>query len=186
MNQRKAGRLRIGFMIATLLTGTWAPLPGLAGGNRASVELHVKAAYLFNFGRYIEWPQQTNDVIIGVVGRDPIVEVLEKTIAGKTIKGRPYRVKVFGPAEPVEHCEILFLPRSEARYTASLMAALAGRAILTVSDVESFSKDGGMIEFLLLDDTLKFDINVAAAEKAGLKISSELLRVAHEIRGRHH
>jgi hypothetical protein len=186
MNRRNPGRFGIAFMIANLLTGTSAPLPVLAAGKSASVELHVKAAYLFNFGRYIEWPQQTNDVIIGVIGRDPIVEILEKTIAGKTIKGRPYRVKVFGRTDPVEHCEILFLPRSEARYAASLVAALAGRAILTVSDVESFSKDGGMVEFLLLDDTLKFDINVAAAEKAGLKISSELLRVAHEIRGRHH
>jgi hypothetical protein len=186
MNRRNAGHLRLAFILATLLTGTCAPLPGLAAGKSANVELHVKAAYLFNFGRYIEWPQQTNDVIIGVIGRDPIVEVLEKTIAGKTIKGRPYRVKVFGPTDPVEHCEILFLPRSEGRYAASLVAALAGRAILTVSDVESFSKEGGMVEFLLLDDTLKFDINVAAAEKAGLKISSELLRVAHEIRGRHH
>ena len=64
------------------------------------------------------------------------------------------------------------------------LTTLSGKPILTVSDLESFANEGGMVEFLLIDDTLKFDINLAAAEKSGLKISSELLGVAHEIKGR--
>ena len=160
-------------------------LPASAAAGSEDVELRVKAAYLFNFGRYISWPQpQSGDVVIGVVGRGPIVEVLERTVTGKTINGRACRIKVYAPADPVDHCDILFLPHGENHQTASLMAALAGKPVLTVSDTENFASQGGMVEFLLIDDMLKFDINLAAAEKTGLKISSELLRVAHEIKGR--
>ncbi len=152
--------------------------------NNGSVELHVKAAYLFNFGRYVSWPQEGGDVVIGVLGPDPIVDVIEKTVTGKTINGRTYRVKVFVSAEQMERCDILFLPHSTGNHTHSILTALSGKPILTVSDVENFASWGGMIEFLLIDDTLKFDINLEAAGRAGLRISSELLRVAHDVKGR--
>lgn len=123
-------------------------------------------------------------MVIGVLGHDPIVEVLEKTVAGKTINGRAYHVKVFASPEQIERCDILFLPRSAVRHAQAVESMAAGKPMLTVSDIENFSNEGGMIEFLLIDDTLKFDINLGAAEKSGLKISSELLRVAHDIKGR--
>jgi YfiR/HmsC-like len=176
-------RLPATFAVA-ILAATSVLQPASIGGTSGSVELHIKAAYLFNFGRYVSWPQQTGDVVIGVLGHDSIVEILERTIAGKTINGRAYRVKVFASPEQIDHCDIVFVPRSEAKYTQPVLTAVSGKPVLTVSDQENFSSDGGMIEFLLIDDTLKFDINLAAAEKSGLKISSELLRVAHEIKGR--
>jgi hypothetical protein len=175
-------------MIAKLITAmlfTSAVLqPANLGENNGSVELHIEAAYLLNFGRYVSWPQPAGDVIIGVLGHHPIVEILERTIAGKTINGRSCRVKVYPTPEHIDHCEILFLPRSEARQTQAAIAALAGKPILTVSDLEHFSSDGGMIEFLLIDDTVKFDINLGTVERSGLKIGSELLRVARGIKGR--
>ena len=171
-------------LVASVLAAASVLQPASTGGSSGSVELHIKAAYLFNFGRYISWPQQTGDVVIGVVGHEPIVEVLEKTVAGKTINGRAYRVKVYASAEQIDHCDILFLPRSESQQAQSVLMAVAARPVLTVSDVENFSSQGGMVEFLLIDDTLKFDINLGAAEKCGLKISSELLRVAHDVKGR--
>jgi hypothetical protein len=171
-------------LLVAIFAATSLLQPASIGGTSGSVELHVKAAYLFNFGRYVSWPQQTGDVVIGVIGHDPIVDVLEKTIAGKTINSRAYRVRIFAAAEQIDRCDILFLPRSEARHAPSIFTAISGKPILTVSDLEGFSNDGGMIEFLLIDDTLKFDINLAAAQKSGLQISSELLRVAHDIKGR--
>jgi len=171
--------------VAWALTAALLILPcPLSGTHGANVELHVKAAYLFNFGRYVSWPQQTGDVVVGVLGHDPIVEVLEKTVSGKTINGRAYRVKSFAPSETIDHCDILYIPNLQARKVAPILGAVAGHPILTVSDLEGFTNDGGMIEFLLVDDTLKFNISLSAAEKSGLKISSELLRVAHEIKGR--
>ncbi|HEY3838928.1 MAG TPA: YfiR family protein [Bryobacteraceae bacterium] len=172
--------VRLIALVATLMA-----IPPLSAATGAgNVEVHIKAAYLFNFGRYVSWPQQTGDVVIGVVGHAPIVEILEQTVAGKTINGRAYRVRVYSATEPIDHCDILFLSHGDIHQTASILTALAGKPVLTVSDTENFAGQGGMVEFLLVDDTLKFDINLAAVEKCGLKISSELLRVAHEIKGR--
>jgi YfiR/HmsC-like len=183
VKSRSAGfPMSAGFVV--ILAAFMALQPASVGRTNESVELHVKAAYLLNFGRYVSWPQQAGDVIIGVVGQDPIVEVLEKTISGKSINGRPCRVRIFPSSEQIDHCDILFLPRSEGRQAPSVMTAVAGKPVLTVSDLEGFADEGGMIAFLLVDDTLKFDINPGAAGKSGLKISSELLRVSHDIKGR--
>jgi len=173
-------------IVVTLLSTALVLQPNALGAPGAGVELHIKAAYLYNFGRYVDWPQQSGDVVIGVLGHDPIVEVLEKTISGKTINGRAYRVRVFTSGEHLDHCDILYVPRSETRQAPSILMAISGKPTLTVSDLENFSKNGGIIEFLLIDDTVKFDINLVAAEKSGLKISSELLGVAHSVKGRRH
>lgn len=154
-----------------------------------SVELRVKAAYLLHFVRYVYWPGSSatgtsSPVILGVLGPDPMVEVLETTVSGKTVNNRPIKVKVFASPEQIDRCDVLFVPKSESRQLQSALSMLAGRPILTVSDTEKFSHEGGMVEFLLIDDTVRFSINNDAAERAGLKLSSELLRVAYSITGR--
>jgi hypothetical protein len=176
-------RIPAGVVIAVMAT-ILGLQPASIGGTSGDVELHIKAAYLFNFGRYVSWPDPFGEVVIGVVGGGAIVDVLEKTISGKTINGRAYRVKVFRSVDHLDRCEILFLPRAEAKHAQTVLAAVSGKSVLTVSDSDGFTDNGGMIEFRLIDDTLKFDINPGAAEKAGLKISSELLRVARDIKGR--
>ncbi len=164
--------------------------PASMGASNESVELRVKAAYLLHFVRYVYWPNPSpavasSPVILGVLGQDPIVEVLENTVTGKTVNNRPIQVKLFPSAEQIDHCDILFVPRSESRQMQAALSAISGRPILTVSDKEKFSNNGGMVEFLLIDDTVRFAINNEAAERAGLKLSSELLRVAYSITGRH-
>jgi hypothetical protein len=114
-----------------------------------------------------------------------MVEVLESTVSGKTVDKRSVQVKVFTSADQIDHCDILFVPRSESKQLPALLSAISGRPILTVGDKERFSNEGGMIEFLLIDDTIRFTINNEAVGKAGLKLSSELLRVAFSITGRH-
>jgi len=171
-------------LVTAMLFSSAVLQPATGGETNGSVELHIEAAYLLNFGRYVSWPQPAGEVTIGVLGRHPIVDILERTIAGKTINGRSCRVKVYPTPEHIDHCEILFLPRSEARQTQAAIAAVGGKPILTVSELEHFSSDGGMIEFVLIDDTVKFDINLGAVERSGLKIGSELLRVARGIKGR--
>jgi len=182
---RSPGYPMIAKLITAILLSASLLQPANVGETNGSVERHIEAAYLLNFGRYVSWPQAAGEVIIGVLGHDPIVGILERTIAGKTINGRSCRIKVYATPEHIDHCEILFLPRSEARQAQAAIAAVAGKPILTVSELDRFSSDGGMIEFLLIDDTVKFDINLGAVERSGLKIGSELLRVAREIKGRH-
>jgi len=185
----KGTRLPAWFFVSFL--GAALILQGASvGGNNESVELHVKAAYLLHFVRYIYWPSPSpavpsSPVVLGVLGHDPMVEVLESTVSGKTVDKRSVQVKVFTSADQIDHCDILFVPRSESKQLPAVLSAISGRPILTVGDKERFSNEGGMIEFLLIDDTIRFTINNEAVEKAGLKLSSELLRVAYSISGRH-
>jgi len=186
---RRAGKhgLHVCFLFSVLGAASILQ-PASAGASNESVELRVKAAYLLRFVRYVYWPDPSPanappPVVIGVFGHDPMVEILESTVSGKTVNNRPIRVKLFTSAEQIDHCDILFVPR-ESRQMEAALSAISGRPILTVSDQEKFSRQGGMIEFLLIDDTVRFSINNEAAEKAGLKLSSELLRVAYSITGR--
>ncbi len=159
-------------------------------GAKDSVELHVKAAYLLHFARYVYWPHgstpdASTPLVVGVLGHDARFEVLQQTVSGKTVNSRSVRVKQFTTVEQIEQCDILFVPRSEGKHAPEVLAGVSGRPILTVSDKPGFSTEGGMVEFLLIDDTVRFAINNEAAERTGLKLSSELLRVAYSVAGRH-
>jgi hypothetical protein len=154
------------------------------------VELHIKAAYLLNFARFIEWPRSSAEaldhpVVIAVLGHDSITAALATTVQGKNIKGRPINVREFASLDRIGSCDILFIPRSEAKRLRSVLADLSGKPILTVGEGSGFMGQGGIIEFQLIDDTLRFSINVGPADRSGLKISSELLRVAYSVTGRH-
>jgi hypothetical protein len=179
----------------------WGPLAGYTaiaaavlqassvGSSGEPVALQVKAAYLLHFAQFVYWPKQPGvdasaPLVFGVLGPDPMVAVLEKTVAGKSVGKRPVEVKQFASAEQIDRCDILFLPRSASKRAQGVLVAVSGKPVLTVSDREGFSAAGGMIEFLLIDDSIRFAINNAAVERVGLKLSSELLRVAWSINGR--
>ena len=157
-------------------------------GDKEDVELRVKAAYLLNFARFIEWPRSSSGglepVVIGILGHDSLSRALENTVQGKNIKGHPIKVKELGSLERVEGCDILFVPRSEAKRARALLPDLSGRPILTVGEGSGFLGQGGMIEFQLIDDALRFSINLGSADRSGLTISSELLRVAYSVTGK--
>jgi hypothetical protein len=159
-----------------------------ARGGNEEVELQIKAAYLLNFARFVErvqTPVETSEpVVIAVFGQDAIAAALEATVRGKTINNRSIKIRRFPSIEQIEYCDILFIPRSEAKKSPVLVASLAGRPILTVGEASGFLDQGGIVEFRLIDDSLRFSINVGAADRAGLKIKSELLSVAYSVLGR--
>lgn len=159
------------------------------GSSGETVALQVKAAYLLHFAQFVYWPKQpgadaSTPLVFGVLGPDPIVAILQKTVAGKNVGNRPVEVKQFTSAEQIDRCDILFLPHTAAKRAQGVLVTVSGRPVLTVSDREGFSASGGMIEFLLIEDSIRFAINNTAVERAGLKLSSELLRVAWSINGR--
>jgi hypothetical protein len=169
--------------------GAASVLPAVSAVGNESVELHVQAAYILHFVRYVYWPRPSlvdasSPLVVGVFGHDPMVDALERAVSGKAVDGRSIRVKLISSTEQIDRCDILFVPKSESRQMPTILTAVSGRPILMVSDKEKFSSEGGMIEFVLIDDTVRFIINRAAAEKAGLKLSSELLRVAYAVTGR--
>lgn len=154
--------------------------PAAAASDTSDVELRLKAAYIYNFARFVEWPAGTaaGPVRIGVLGHGDLASPLEEIVRGKSVGGRAIKVTPIGTAADAECCEILLIERSESKHGKEIAQALAGKPVLTVSDDENGSKDGIMIAFQLVDESVRFQINQEAASRAGLKISSQLLKVA--------
>ncbi len=157
-----------------------------APADSTEVETRVKAAFIYNFARFVAWPPRSNagPVRIGVMGRGDLTAPLEDAVRGKSVGGRTIQITPVENAGEAESCEILLIERSESKHSREIAEALAGKPVLTVSDEESGSKDGIMIAFQLVDESVRFRINQEAAERAGLKISSQLLKVAIPSKGK--
>ena len=145
------------------------------------LEYEVKAAFLYNFAKFTEWPMEQDPgtpIVIGVLGEDPFGEVLEHTIRGKQVRGRALTIKRFRKVEdPLKSCHILFIS-SESATASRALKFLQGARVLTVGESRAFCSLGGTINFVLDHRRVRFEINVAAAERAGLKLSSKLLKLA--------
>lgn len=149
-------------------------------------EYQVKAVYLYNFSRFVEWPAQRisangNSFAICVLGKDPFGSALDTTVAGESIGGK--RVVVRRTSKPQESldCQIVFVSTSEDKQLKEDLAALAG-GVLTVSDIPGFSERGGMIQFVAEGDKIRFEVNLSNATDSGLVLSSDLLKVAVAVR----
>lgn len=149
-------------------------------------EYQIKAAFLFNFAKFVDWPpaafsEPSSPVVIGVLGKNVFGDALDKTLQNmrsKSINNHPVLLKMFHSVAEVTNCHVLFISTSEKGRLAKTLAALQGMNILTVSEMDDFISAGGMINFVIQDDKVHFEINNAAAEKAGLKISSKLLSLS--------
>jgi YfiR/HmsC-like len=143
----------------------------------------VKAAFLYNFAKFVVWPDNNsseNDDFfeIGVLGDNPFDELLKKSAAGKSIKGKSVRIREVQTLDSIGTCQVLYISTSEKTRYKEILARIADRPILTVGDSREFTKSGGIIAFFVKDNKVRFRINVSAAAKVGLDISSKLLKLA--------
>lgn len=151
-------------------------------------EYEVKAAYLFNFGKFIrisgspEPQHSTFDICI--LGRDPIGRAMDDIVANESIDNRPVRVARISDATQGRKCDIVFISPYEADSIREDLAVLDGADALTVSDAPDFLELGGMIQFVLEGDHVRFEVNLDAVERTHLVLSSELLRVAAAVKGK--
>lgn len=150
-------------------------------------EFQVKAAYLYNFGRFVEWPDENTpdkkEVFeICVLGADPFGPTLDAALARETIDGKSVTAKRIAKPQDVDSCRIVFISSSEEGHLKEVLTALDKSSVLTVSDIPRFSERGGMIGFVLDGDRVRFDVNLASAQDARLTLSSELLKVASNVR----
>lgn len=149
-------------------------------------EYQVKAAFLYNFTKYVEWPQNAfgdnPTFTIGIVGKDPFGRMLEKTIEGKSADGKEIVIKRFARADDVQPCPILFVSESEKNKVGKILEQLGKSGTLTVSESDQFLQRGGIINFVIQNDRVRFEINTGAADRAGIKISSRLLSLAKNVR----
>jgi hypothetical protein len=145
-------------------------------------ESQVKAAYLFNFARFVRWtspPAHHDDSLqICVLGKNPFGTVLDATVKGERIDGRPVITKNISTLHEVEGCHILFVSASEESHLSATLATAKKTSALAVSDIPHFIDRGGMIGFVAQEERIRFEVNTAPVDSAGLTVSSELLKVA--------
>ena len=151
-------------------------------------EYDVEAAYLYNFGKFVRWPADamsgSRSFDICVLGRDPFGARLDQLIANDQMEGKPIRKRLIAHASEAAGCAIVYIADSEAANREKIISALDGKGCLTVSGLPHFLEDGGTIQFLVEDKRVRFAVNLDAAAKSRLVLSSELLKVAMSVTGR--
>jgi len=172
-------------LILLFVIGASLSHPAPAQAPKLSQE-DVQAAYLYNFAKFVRWPaangRPTLDICIA--GRELYVDTLTKIVAGERIDSRPLAVRPIQRPEDETNCDILFIGAFAKERMDSLLAASAGRPVLTVSDIPGFLDHGGMIQFVVQDSRVRFLVDLRPVARNGVSLSSELLKVAVAVSGR--
>ena len=172
---RAAGFLVAAFVLAVRPAAAATPPPQ---------EHAVKAAFLYHFAHLVDWPGAADPAepfVIGVVGPDPFGTTLDEVLAGKSVRGQPVRIQRFVGAAHLEDARvhILFVGRGDEEHVRRALAAVAAKPVLTVGESPRFAERGGMIGFRVTDEgRVGFDINLQRAEQSGLRMRSQLLKLA--------
>lgn len=158
----------------------------ISAESKAAQEYEVKAAFLYNFTKFVEWPAEAfkdaqSPLAICVFGKDPFGEALD-LLTGKTTGNRKIVIKRLTRLEDVEHCHLLFICISERERLPDILKTVEARKVLTVGDMMGFTEAGGAVNLVTSGNKITIEINADAAEKASLKISSKLLKLARIIR----
>ncbi len=157
----------------------WNP----ADGQVVSHEYPLKAVFLLNFAQFTGWPASTlehadSPLVIGVLGTDPFGAVLDDAVRGETVNGRKFVVQRYRHVADATNCQILFISQSETPHWDAIMAALKGKPVLTVSEIDGTSYRGVCVRFITENNKIRLRINTATLKNAGLTMSSQLLRLA--------
>jgi hypothetical protein len=182
-------RARPAVAAAIVLPAAWIlALPKNVGAAPAATEYEVKAAYLFNFVRFVTWPESAfasaeAPLTLCVLGSDPFGSVLDQTLANETVGGRPLAPRRIAASDDAGQCQLLFVSRAATDAQVAVLRALDGRPVLTVGDDEAFARAGGAVGFRLEAGTVRITVNQDALQRAGLTMSSQLLRIASLVSG---
>lgn len=174
-------------LMAVVLAWALVGVSSLQAQQSKPTAYEVKAAYLYNFGKFVEWPAKVtaanNDSFsICVLGEDPFGATLDATITGETIDGKNVVAKRIPRPQDAVNCRILFIGSSEDSHLKEILMSLDKTNVLTVSDIPQFTRRGGMIQFIVEANRVRFEVNLTVAERAGLTVSSQLLKVAISVR----
>ncbi len=170
----------------TLLLAILASSFALAQASRAT-ESQVKAAYLYNFGKFVTWPtdqaKSSGAFEICVLGKDPFGPILDETVQGDKINGKEIEILRLSHLQEASGCNILFVSPSEESHLHGIVAEAQRMHVLTVSDIPHFAERGGTIGLVKQEDRIRFEVNRTRAEQCHLGLSSELLKVAVKVIG---
>jgi hypothetical protein len=153
----------------------------------STVEYRLKASFVLNFARFTEWPLEVSGspadaLVIGVLGTEAVAQEIEEVLRGEVIDHRRLAVKRLRPGQPGTGCQALFVSRQAKEDVPGLLRSLKGVPVLTISEVDGFCQRGGMLNFYLKDNKVRFEANPGAAAAAGLRISSKMLHLAEIVK----
>ena len=169
--------------LACLLIALALIHPSSGQQRPAYAEDQLKAAYIFNFVKFASWPESNfatpeSPVVIGILGQDRFGPLIDELVKGELIKGHPIRIERFETPQDVKPCHVLYVDRSLDDDLDELFVALRGKDVLTISDINDFTAEGGMIKLFLDDSKMKFQVNANAVKATKIVLSSRLLRLA--------
>jgi YfiR/HmsC-like len=176
-------------VLALFIALLCAPAPVGGSDAAAMLEYKLKAGYLFNFAKFVEWPTNVvpaanSPMIVGVLADDPAAPVIEQHLQGKIAGGHPLTVKLLPNLSGLPDCQMFFISRSQQENTDKLLANLQAAPVLVIGEVDQFAHRGGMINFVRKDESFRLEVNLEAAEKAGLKVSSKLASIGTIVKTR--
>ncbi|MDQ1407267.1 MAG: hypothetical protein QOG55_2896 [Acidobacteriaceae bacterium] len=175
------------------MTLNWTASAGAqAGDGSDSSEYLIKAGFIYNFAKFVEWPstafaEPDSPIVIGVLGTDPFGDIINHVVEGKKIGTRGFVIRRFKwskelkDSKDFKDCRILFVSSSEKLHFEEIFDAVKGLPVLTVGETPGFAERGGIIRLMLEDNRVRFEVNVDAAHDGNLNISSRLLTLARII-----
>ncbi len=160
----------------------------LKADDTVSTEYQVKAAFLYNFPKFVQWPasaipKRSSPIIIGVFGANPFGDELDRLVKDRTINEHPIEIKQSRKPDELRSCHLVFVSQGEGKRLPELFAALKGASVLTVGESAKFADLGGIINFVVEAGKLRFEIDGDSASRARLRISAQLLKLAKTVRG---
>ena len=155
--------------------------------SQSQREYQIKAAFLYNFTKFVEWPtdrfaNESASIILCVIGMDPFGATLEDTVAGKAVKGRPIDIGRIDTVDELDACHLIFVGLSEPDRLRQIVAISHAANALTVGDIEDFIEYGGVIGLIKRANKIQFEINLISAKQARLKLDLRLLRLANSVK----
>jgi hypothetical protein len=174
-----------GWFLFALAAGVLFCAVGAAQSDQPS-EYEVKAAFLFNFTKFVEWPDGSfedshSPIVIGIIGDDPFGDGLMRIVAGQKAQGRAIVIVKYRRGDDLRRCHILFVSASERQHSAQILASLQGAGVLTVSDIDGFAEAGGVMQFVMQENRVRFVVNLDAATQGKLRVSAKLLALAQAV-----
>jgi len=170
----------IPFSLACAL-GLLALLPSVSG-SQSQDERAVRAAYVFNLSRYVEWPSEKKELVIGFIGPRDTGEFLLKMLDGKKSESRPIHVMLFPSDDELPRCSMLYIADSQAKKIRATLEKVEDKSIVTVGEADSFTQIGGMVGLVKVGELIQMQVNLEATQRAGIKISSRMLNLAMIVR----
>lgn len=183
--RRGVRTLRAGCVILSVLAAFSSLISSVSAQDSRPTESQVKAAYLFNFGKFVRWTTERSpnpeSFEICVFGKDPFGPILDSTVAGESIDGKKIAIRRVASLQEASPCSVLYVSVSEESRLAPILNAAQNMSVLTVSDIHDFAARGGAIGLVRVQGKIRFEVNRLAAQQSHLELSSELLKVAMKV-----